>query len=165
LITVLVFSAVFAIGCTPEPVTTTQTVTSTTTATETITETVTRTTTFLPEPTIPNQTAEDLSVTEAYDMIQANIDNPDFVIIDVRTPEEYAISYIEGSALLDLNGGVFEVEVKALDRCTTYLLYCRSGNRSESAFELMKSLNFAEVYNMLGGIVEWEANGLPLVIP
>jgi len=119
LATVIVAGAVFVAGCTPEPVTTTATVT--TTQTETIT--TTRTTTLLPEPTIPFQIAEGITVIEANAMIQANIDNPEFVVIDIRTPEERAVSYIEGSILINFYDEDFATQLQALDRCTTYLLY------------------------------------------
>lgn len=106
LASIMLTSAIFVTGCTPEPVTTTSTVTAT----------VTETTTLL-------QIAQDITVRESYSMIQDNIDNPDFVIIDVRTPEERAASYIEGSINLDWSGGVFAVEVGSLDRYKTYLIY------------------------------------------
>jgi hypothetical protein len=119
LATVIVAGAVFVAGCTPEPITTTATIT--TTQTETIT--TTRTTTLLPEATIPFQIAEGITVTEANAMIQANIDNPEFVVIDVRTPDERAVSYIEGSILINFYDEDFATQLQALDRCTTYLLY------------------------------------------
>lgn len=130
---ILLMGAVLVTGCTPEPVITTatetlppETVTTTATETlppETIIATVTRTTTILPQPTIPNQIAAGITVTEANELIQDNIDNPEFIIIDVRTPEERAVSYIDGSILLDWNAGVFEAEIESFDRCSTYLLY------------------------------------------
>ena len=129
LATILVVGAIFVTGCTPEPVTTTATITTTATETlppETITttETTTRTTTFLPEPTIPFQTVERLTVTEANALIQANTDNPEFILLDIRTPEERSVSYIgEDSILLDWNAGTFEAEIESFDRCATYLLY------------------------------------------
>jgi hypothetical protein len=133
LVAILVLGSFFATGCASEPETTTRTVTATSTTTETetlppetlvSTETVTRTSTLLPEPTIPFQVAEGITVTEAYDMIQANIGNPDFVLLDIRTPGERAISYIgEDSVLLDFFSDDFATEVEKLDRCKTYLLY------------------------------------------
>jgi len=106
LLTIILASASIITGCTPEPVTTTVTITTTTT----------ETTTLL-------QIAQDVTATKAYAMVQDNIDNPEFVIIDVRTPEERAVSYIEGSLNLDWNGGVFESEVGSLDKHDVYLLY------------------------------------------
>ena len=129
LATIIVAGAVFVTGCTPEPVTTT--VTNTTTATETLppetittTETITRTSTLLPEPTIPFQIVERLTVTESNAMIQANTGNEDFVLLDIRTPEERAISYIgEDSILINFYDEDFAAQLEALDRCKTYLLY------------------------------------------
>ena len=126
LVAIMLTGAVFVAGCTPEQVTTTVNLTATATVTlppETVTATTTKTTTLLPDPSIPFQITEGITVTEAYDMIQANINNPDFVIIDVRTPAERSVSYIEGSTLLDWSGGVFAAEIESLDRCKTYLLY------------------------------------------
>jgi hypothetical protein len=127
-----VLGAVFVASCTPEPVTTTRTITTTAVATttetpppesSTTTDTVTNTTTLLPQTTIPNQITEGITVAEALEMIVENIDNPDFVLLDIRTPEERAVSYIEGSILVDWNAGDFEAEVESWDRCKTYLLY------------------------------------------
>ena len=126
LVAIILAGAIIVAGCTPEQVTTTVALTATTTETlppETIVTTATKTVTLLPEPSIPNQITEGITATEAFNMIQANLNNPEFVIIDVRTPEERSVSYIEGSILLDWNGGVFAAEVESLDRCTTYLLY------------------------------------------
>jgi len=48
-----------------------------------------------------------------------------------------------------------------LNKNKIYLIYCRSGRRSENALNMMKELDFREVYNMLGGINSWKAEGLP----
>ena len=50
-----------------------------------------------------------------------------------------------------------------LIRAKRILIYCRSGKRSGKALSMMKELGFREVYNMLGGIVQWESGGLPTV--
>jgi len=50
-----------------------------------------------------------------------------------------------------------------LDKNKTYLIYCRSGARSGSALDIMAELNFREVYNILGGINQWKAEGFPTV--
>ncbi len=44
-----------------------------------------------------------------------------------------------------------------------YLIYCRSGRRSAGALDMMEEIGFREVYNMVGGIVQWEAERLPIV--
>lgn len=96
----------------------------------------------------------------AYSLIEENKANPDFVILDVRTPEEYADGHIAESILLDFYADGFEAELDKLDKSKTYLVYCRSGNRSGKSVKMMKDLNFMEVYDVDGGIVRWEAEGL-----
>lgn len=115
------------------------------------------------EPETPAQIIEDITVEQANDLISENGDNPDFMIIDVRTPEEYAEGHIENSVLIDFNGGDFEAGIGELDKNGKYLVYCRSGNRSGQAVDYMQEQGFKEVYNMLGGIGDWTSAGLPAV--
>jgi rhodanese-related sulfurtransferase len=109
------------------------------------------------------QTIRDLSVAEAYTMIQDNQGQDDFVILDVRTPAEFAEGHIEGAVLLDFNAGNFEVEVGKLDKDVRYLVYCRTSNRSGQAVNVMKNLGFKDVSDMDGGIVAWQSAGYPVV--
>ena len=100
---------------------------------------------------------------EAYDLVRKNAGNPDFVILDVRTPDEYDEGHIEGAINIDYYHPGFQSEIKKLDRSKTYLLYCRTGNRSGSAFRLFEELRFQDVYHMEGGTSRWKREGLPLV--
>ncbi len=84
-------------------------------------------------------------------------------VLDVRTPEEYAEGHIEDAELIDFYASDFERRIDALDRSATYVVYCRSGNRSGQATALMAALGFAAVNDVAGGIVAWEAAGLPVV--
>ncbi len=114
-------------------------------------------------PPAETQIAEDITPEEAFTLIQANQQSPDFVIIDVRTPEEFASGYLENAVNIDYNSAAFSDEIKTLDKNRTYLIYCRSGARSSQALGLMAVLQFAEVYNISGGITTWQAAGLPVV--
>ncbi len=109
----------------------------------------------------PTQIIEDISPQEAFTLIQENQNNPDFVIIDVRTPEEFADGYIENAINIDFRSETFRDKLNQLDKNETYLVYCRSGGRSANAVKIMVELNFREVYNMSGGIIAWKAEGLP----
>jgi rhodanese-related sulfurtransferase len=100
---------------------------------------------------------------EAYELIRKNAGNRDFVIIDVRTPDEYDEGHVEGAINIDYYHPGFQSDVKKLDRNKTYLLYCRTGNRSGSAFRLFEELRFQDVYHMEGGTSRWKREGLPLV--
>ena len=113
-----------------------------------------------PAPETPTQIIKDITPQEAFALIQNNQDNPDFVIIDVRTPEEFAEGYIENAINLDFYSKTFRDELNKLDKNKTYLIYCRSGSRSGNTLAIMEELNFREVYNILGGFKRWQAEGL-----
>jgi len=115
-----------------------------------------------PEQEAPAQIIENITPQEAFTLIQNNKNNPDFVIIDVRTPEEFADGHIAGAINIDYYSETFRDELDKLDKDKTYLIYCRSGNRSGKALNIMEELNFREAYNMSGGIIEWKAEGLPI---
>ena len=108
-------------------------------------------------------TIEDITPQEAFTLIQNNQNNPDFVIIDVRTPDEFGAEHIENATNIDFYSESFQDMLNNLDKNKTYLVYCRSGGRSGSVLDIMAELNFKEVYNILGGINQWKAEGLPTV--
>ena len=81
------------------------------------------------------------------------------VILDVRTPEEYAQAHIPGAKLMDFLADDFKTTLGKLDRTKIYLLHCRSGSRSAAAFRTMKQLGFKSVYHLDGGIMAWKKAG------
>ena len=108
-------------------------------------------------------TIEDITPQEAFTLIQNNQDNPDFVIIDVRTPEEFTGEHIENAININFYSESFQDTLNTLDKNKTYLIYCAVGGRSGSALDIMAELNFKEAYNILGGINQWKAGGFPTV--
>lgn len=60
------------------------------------------------------------------------------VLLDVRSPEEFAAGHLEGAVLLDFNSGEFAQALPTLDPDTEYQLYCRSGNRAGQAITMME---------------------------
>jgi len=109
------------------------------------------------------QIIEDITVQEAFDLIEEEQGNPDFTIIDVRTPGEYAEGHLENAVNINFNAADFEDRVDELDKDKTYVIYCRTGVRSAGARDVMKKLGFSEVYNVLDGITGWTAAGFPVV--
>lgn len=109
--------------------------------------------------------SRDLGPKEASRMIREKTGKDDFVLLDVRTPEEFAAGHIEGAVLLDYRSPRFREEVAGLDRTKTYLVYCRTGNRSARALEVMKGLGFEDYYHLTTGIAGWLDEGLPAVRP
>ena len=77
----------------------------------------------------------------------------DLVILDVRNPEEAAISRIEGSVLIPL--GELPERVAELDTATPMVVHCRMGGRSAKAVEFLKAAGFRKVKNLTGGINAW----------
>jgi phage shock protein E len=76
------------------------------------------------------------------------------VLVDVRTPQEYAELHIPGSILIPLDTVRKEAEKKLMDKKAIIYLYCRSGNRSASAAKTLVELGYSKVYN-IGGISSW----------
>ena len=88
---------------------------------------------------------------------QALTEQPEAVVLDVRTEEEFESGYIPNAINIDLRiGPGFVDEINNLDKNKSYYVYCRSGARSAQAVQLMRDLGFNETYNLLGGILEWE---------
>ena len=87
----------------------------------------------------------------------------DLVILDVRTPEEFAEGHIEGAVMVDFYSDTFDAELAALDPNVPYVVYCRSGNRSGQTIAKMEQLGFQSVEDIDGGVVAWAGAGLPLV--
>jgi phage shock protein E len=85
------------------------------------------------------------------------------VILDVRTPSEYAEGYIDGAHNIDFQSGNFENEIATLDKNATFAVYCRSGNRSGQAAKIMHDAGFHNVYNLEGGVIDWANEGMMLV--
>lgn len=84
-------------------------------------------------------------------------EDPNAVVLDVRTPRETAMGKIEGAIEIDISNPNFAGEVQKLDKSKTYLVYCRSGRRSVSACQLMQQEGFQNLYNLRGGILAWNA--------
>lgn len=104
----------------------------------------------------------DLDPNSASQMIQENKDNPNFILLDVRTPGEFEEGHIEGCILLNYQSTDFKDKLKELDKNKTYLVYCRSGMRSAAAANVMLKMGFEDLYNIVGGIMGWENCGLPV---
>jgi len=86
----------------------------------------------------------------------------DLIVIDVRTPSEYAAGHLADAVNIDLEGGLFSQGIAALSKDATYMVYCHSGRRSAIAASTMAAAGFTKVYD-LGGIAAWQAAGLPVV--
>lgn len=86
-------------------------------------------------------------------------------IVDVRTPEEFAEGHIENSVNINFNDENFLKNITELERDKTkpIFLYCRSGRRSGLAAEQISEMGFKTVFDLEGGIVNWEKNNQPVI--
>ncbi len=89
----------------------------------------------------------------------AAMKRPGTVVLDVRTPAEFAEGHLAGAINLDVNAADFRAKVGAMAKDVPYAVYCRSGNRSATALAIMKGLGFTQIYHLGGGITAWTAAG------
>ena len=94
---------------------------------------------------------KNISVEELCELIKTRLE--DIEIIDVRQPEEYEKSHIEGAKLIPL--GELSERINEIDWDKEVVFMCRSGVRSEAAANITTSLN-KDCFNLEGGILAWQ---------
>ncbi|MCG9479751.1 MAG: rhodanese-like domain-containing protein [Actinomycetia bacterium] len=99
-----------------------------------------------------------ISVKEVYEDMQE--EQPRYFLLDVRTQEEYDYGHLEGAYLVPVNE--LDQRLDELPQNKPIVVYCRSGNRSARAAEILINNDFKEVYDM-GGIRDWIAKDYPIV--
>jgi len=90
-------------------------------------------------------------------------DSGNYIILDVRTPEEYNTGHIENAELFDVYDPNIMKRLEALDREKSYLVYCFSASRSAGVLEMMESLGFKTVFELEMGLMGWKRSGYPVV--
>jgi rhodanese-related sulfurtransferase len=70
------------------------------------------------------------------------------VIVDVRTPEEFAAGHLDGALLIDIKNPSFDAEIAKLDAAASYIVYCRSGNRSAQAADRMRAIGIENITDL-----------------
>ena len=89
----------------------------------------------------------------------------DLVVLDVRTPEEFAEGHLDGAVMVDFYAPTSPTRSHSWDANVPYLLYCRSGNRSGQTLSLMQQMGFTDVTEVDGGIAAWQQAGHPVTTP
>lgn len=90
---------------------------------------------------------------------QKMVKDKNTILVDVRTPAEIQQGYIPGTAkFFDINGANFDTQINGLDKTKTYLMVCRSGARSSRAAQMMMAKGFTKVYNLTGGVMNWQGS-------
>ena len=91
--------------------------------------------------------------------------NNQIIVLDVRTPREFASGHIAGATNINYLSGDFPDRLTQLDRSKNYLLHCASGGRSTNALPKLARLGFTNVIHLDGGFKAWQAAGTPVVKP
>lgn len=86
-------------------------------------------------------------------------DSSSHLLIDVRTPEEFASGHIQNAVNISVE--TLQARLDEVPRGTPVVVYCRTGNRSASAAQILIEGGYQPVYD-LGGIQDWVAQGLPI---
>lgn len=100
----------------------------------------------------------DLTPQEAAQLLQ---ENPDIVILDVRTPVEFYVSHIENAININYYSFSFKSKIKKLDPNKTYLVHCQTGVRSGKTIPIMVEAGFTRVYHLTDGFKAWKDASLP----
>ena len=96
-------------------------------------------------------TYRQVTMDEAVSIMQ---EENDYVILDVRRPDEFAEKHIPGAVNIP-NETIGTAEIRDLpDKDQLILVYCRSGNRSKQASEKLVALGYTNVVEF-GGIIDW----------
>ena len=103
-----------------------------------------------------------VSAKEAANLIENHNGDPNFTILDIRTPGEFQSGHLPNAVLIDFYSQAFAEKLSRLDKEKTYLVYCRTGNRSARSLALFSKLNFQKIYHLLNGIQGWQAENLPV---
>ena len=103
-----------------------------------------------------------VSPSQAAELIAKHQGDANFVILDIRTPGEFRSGHLKDAIMIDYYSKSFVDEIRRLDKEKSYLVYCRSGNRSARSMDLLKKLQFKKIYHLESGINSWNSAGLPL---
>ncbi|KAF1075864.1 rhodanese-like domain-containing protein [Halodesulfovibrio sp. MK-HDV] len=101
----------------------------------------------------------DASPVEVHDYINTTTEK--FLILDVRTIQEYSEGHIAGAEFFPVSASSFKRSVFSLPKNVTYVVYCRSGNRSQHAKKIMKDAGLSLIH-LDGGIRAWKRAGFSI---
>jgi rhodanese-related sulfurtransferase len=87
-------------------------------------------------------------------------ETPKAQILDVRTPQEFAGGHIDNAINIDFLNDNFEANAQKLDKTKPVFVYCKTNSRSPRAAAMLEALGYKTIYNMQGGLLKWDVEGL-----
>ena len=109
------------------------------------------------------QIFESKEINEISDSQFTEIQDTDYILVDVRTLEEYDSGHIQEAIHIDFYSESFQKEILSLDKSSSIILYCRTQNRSTKTANYLKENGYKEITVLEGGITSWVKNGNDLV--
>ena len=109
------------------------------------------------------QIFESNEINEISDAQFTEIQDSDYILVDVRTIEEYESGHIQDAINFDFYSESFQKEILSLDKSSSIILYCRTQNRSTKTANYLKENGYKEITVLAGGITTWVKNGNDLV--
>jgi len=103
---------------------------------------------------------QNVTAIEAAQLVQ---DNPEMVILDIRTPVEFKLGQLENAININYYSFSFKKQIAELDRDKTYLIHCHSGVRSGNTMPIMIEAGFTNLFHMDGGYADWKRAKLPVM--
>jgi rhodanese-related sulfurtransferase len=97
----------------------------------------------------------------AFELIVKHRKAKDLVVIDIRSPEDFAAGHLPGAINMQYDEKKFADEIAKFTKSKSYLLNCAGGKSSFKAAKAMTGQGFKPVYNLDGGIAAWTGYGLP----
>jgi len=109
------------------------------------------------------KSTETIAKTIEFDEFSKLYNKENTVVIDVRTLGEYNQGHIEKAVHIDISSSDFKTKINELDKSKTYIIYCRTQNRSSAALNYMKENGFKTLYNLKNAISTLTENNFPLI--
>lgn len=110
-----------------------------------------------------NYATQDKQVVELISPKDLNAKLGDIQLIDIRTPGEFAGGYIKGAININFFDRNFNDQMSKLNKEEEIYIYCRSGNRTGKAAKRLKDKGFTKIFDLQGGILNWNRNKLEVV--
>lgn len=103
------------------------------------------------------QTIEVVAPKAMYEIL---LNDPSAQLVDVRTKDEFAVSHLKDAQNICVTDNDFKQKVAYLDRSKPVYVYCKKGGRSAQASKILKQMGFTKIFDLQGGITNWEQQQL-----
>lgn len=107
--------------------------------------------------------AQQVTILNVNDFEKKILSEKNIQLIDVRTPEEFQQGHIKNAQNINIYDPDFEKEIQKFDKSKPVYVYCRSGNRSHSAAQVLAKNGFKTIYDLQGGIGAWQYTNKPIM--